>query len=269
MSDALVPAPLFVSVMGVLGLMVGSFLNVVIHRVPAGRSVIRPGSTCPLCHAPVRGHDNVPVVSWLLLRGRCRDCAAPISVRYPMVELATAVLFAVSAWRIGPSGYVVAVLVLMAGSVALFMIDIDHGRLPFSITGLTGVGVVAALVAATATGDGDHVPTALLSAALWLAVYGGIHVATAGRGMGLGDVALAPLLGLVLGWSGWGASLVGLISGFLVGAVIGVGLLASRRVAARSRIPHGPFLMAGAALGLFAGQPLWHEYLRLFGLSGH
>nr|MCW2728352.1 peptidase domain protein [Aeromicrobium sp.] len=267
MSDSLIPAPFFVSVAGVLGLIVGSFLNVVIHRVPAGRSVVRPGSTCPRCHAPVRGHDNVPVVSWLLLRGRCRDCAAPIAIRYPLVEAATAALFAVSAWRIGPSAYVVAVLVLMAGAVALFMIDLDHGRLPFSITGLTAVGVVAALVVATLTGDADHVPRALLSAGLWLAVYGGIHVATAGRGMGLGDVALAPLLGLVLGWSGWGASLVGLLAGFLVGAVIGVGLLASRRAVAGSRIPHGPFLLAGAALGLFAGQPLWHGYLRFFGLG--
>lgn len=267
MTDPLIPVPLFVALVGVLGLVVGSFLNVVIYRVPANLSVVSPGSSCPECRAPVRPHDNIPVVSWLLLRGRCRDCAAPIAIRYPLVELATAVLFAVSAWHFGPSAYVVAVLVLMAGGVALFMIDLDHRRLPFSITALVAVGVAAARAAAAVTGDADHVIRALLSTALWLAVYGGIHLVTRGRGMGLGDVALAPVLGLVLGWSGWGASLVGLLAGFVVGAVVGVGLLASGRAAATSRVPHGPFLLTGAALGLFAGQPLWHEYLELFGLG--
>lgn len=266
MNDSLVPVPYFVSTVGLLGLVVGSFLNVVIHRVPAGMSVVRPGSACPVCHAPVRAHDNVPVVSWLVLRGRCRDCAAPIAIRYPLVELVTAVLFAVSAWRFGPSAYVVAVLVLMAGGVALFMIDLDHRRLPFSITSIVGVGVVAALAVATVTGDADHVPRALLSTTLWLVVYGGIWLVTAGRGMGLGDVALAPVLGLVLGWSGWGASLVGLLAGFVVGAVVGVGLLSSGRAVARTRVPHGPFLLTGAALGLFAGERLWQEYLQVFGL---
>jgi leader peptidase (prepilin peptidase)/N-methyltransferase len=267
MSDALVPLPFFVSMVGVLGLVVGSFLNVVIHRVPAGLSVVSPGSSCPACGHVVRGYDNVPVVSWLLLRGRCRDCAAPISARYPLVELATAVLFAGSAGHLGPSMFTVAVLVLTAGGVALFMIDLDHQRLPFAITGVVAAGATAALAAAAVTGDADHVPRALMSAAVWLAVYGGIHLLTAGRGMGLGDVALAPVLGLVLGWGGWGASLVGLMAGFLVGAVIGVGLLATRRAAARSRVPHGPFLLAGATLGIFVGESLWQAYLGFFGLT--
>ncbi|MCW2770083.1 MAG: peptidase domain protein [Aeromicrobium sp.] len=267
MSDPLIPMGLFVAIVGVLGLVVGSFLNVVIHRVPMGMSVVSPGSSCPVCHSPVRAHDNVPVVSWLLLRGRCRDCAAPIAARYPLVELATAVLFAVSAWRLGPSVYLGAVIVLMAGGVALFMIDLDHQRLPFSITGLVAVGVVAAMAVAAAAGNAGHVTPALLSTALWLAVYGGIHLVTRGRGMGLGDVALAPVLGLVLGWSGWGPSLVGLLAGFTIGAVVGVGLLVSGRAGARSRVPHGPFLLTGAVVGLFVGQPLWHDYLRLFGLG--
>jgi leader peptidase (prepilin peptidase) / N-methyltransferase len=267
MTEPLIPAPFFVSLVGVMGLLIGSFLNVVIYRVPAGLSVVRPGSTCPGCRSAIRAHDNVPVVSWLVLRGRCRDCATSISARYPLVELATGVLFAVTAWRLGPSAFVVAALVLMAGGVALFMIDLDHQRLPFAITGTIAVGVVVVLAVAAVTGDADHVPRALMSTALWLAVYGGIHLATAGRGMGLGDVALAPVLGLVLGWSGWGASLVGLLGGFLVGAVVGVALLASGRAGARSRVPHGPFLLTGAALGLFVGQPLWQDYLRLFGLD--
>lgn len=266
MSDSLVPMPFFVSMVGVLGLVVGSFLNVVIYRVPAGISVVRPGSSCPVCRSPVRAHDNVPVVSWLVLRGRCRDCAGPIAVRYPLVELATAALFAVSAWRFGPSAYVVAVLVLVAGGVALFMIDLDHRRLPFSITGLVGAGILAALTCSAVNGEVDHLLRGLMSSALWLAMYGGIWLVSAGRGMGLGDVALAPVLGLVLGWLGWGASLVGLLGGFAIGAVIGLVLLASGRAGVRSRVPHGPFLLTGAALGLFLGQPLWQEYLQLFGL---
>lgn len=267
MSDALIPTPLLVMIVGAVGAIVGSFLNVVIHRVPAGLSVVRPGSSCPDCGAPVRARDNIPVVSWLVLRGRCRDCGAPIAVRYPLVELATAVLFVASALQFDSAAYLVAVLFVVAAGVAQFMIDLEHRRLPFAITGIAAVGVVVALATAAATGQADRVPIALLSTGLWLAVYGGIWLLTAGRGMGLGDVALAPLLGLVLGWSGWGASLVGLLAGFVVGAVVGVVLLSSGRAGAKSRVPHGPFLLTGAALGLWAGEPLWQEYLRAFGLA--
>lgn len=268
MSEPLIPVPFVVATVGLLGLIVGSFLNVVIYRVPAGKSVVSPGSTCPGCGSGVRAHDNVPVVSWLVLRGRCRDCATPISVRYPLVELATGVLFAVSAWRFEPSAYLVAVLVAMAAGVALFMIDLDHQRLPFAITGVMAAGISAALAVAAVAGDDlDQLARALLSAGVWFAVYGGIWLGTSGRGMGLGDVALAPVLGLVLGWTGWGASLVGLLGGFVIGALIGVALLASRRAVARSRVPHGPFLLTGAAVGLFVGQPLWREYLQAFGLT--
>lgn len=252
---------------GVLGLLVGSFLNVVIHRVPAGLSLVTPGSACPACEHPVRAYDNVPVVSWLVLRGRCRDCAAPIPVRYPLVELATGILFAAVGLRFGASAYTVAALTVVGAGVALFMIDLDHRRLPFSVTGAAAVGtVLALLVDGLASGFGAW-PTALLCSALWLGVYGGIWFATSGRGMGLGDVALAPVLGLVLGWLGWGAGVVGLAAGFLIGAVVGVGLLLAGRAGGRSRVPHGPFLLTGAGVGLFAGQPLWEGYLRLVGLA--
>ena len=106
-----------------------------------------------------------------------------------------------------------------------------------------------------------------MSTGVWIAVYGGIWLATAGRGMGLGDVALAPVLGLALGWLGWGATLTGLMGGFVVGALVGVVLLASNRAGAKSRIPHGPFMLSGAALGLFVGEPLWQAYLGLVGLG--
>jgi leader peptidase (prepilin peptidase) / N-methyltransferase len=118
-----------------------------------------------------------------------------------------------------------------------------------------------------AVDGGGPVPTALMSTGVWIAVYGGIWLATAGRGMGLGDVALAPVLGLALGWLGWGATLTGLMGGFVVGALVGIVLLASNRAGAKSRIPHGPFMLSGAALGLFVGEPLWQGYLGLVGLG--
>ncbi len=252
---------------GVLGLLIGSFLNVVIYRVPAGLSLVAPGSACPACAHPVRPRDNVPVVSWLVLHGRCRDCAAPIATRYPLVELATGLLFLVVGWRFGSTPYAVAALVVTAAGVALFMIDLDHRRLPFAITGAMAVGTVLALAIDVVRHGAAPVPTALLAAGLWLAVYGGIWLATSGRGMGLGDVALAPVLGLALGWLGWGPALVGLGAGFVIGAVVGVVLLLSGRAKAGSKVPHGPFLLSGAALGMLAGGPLAAAYLQLVGLD--
>lgn len=252
---------------GVLGLLVGSFLNVVIHRVPAGLSVVSPGSACPACEQPVRAWDNVPVLSWLALGGRCRDCAVPIPVRYPLVELVTGVLFAVVAGRFGSSPYAVAGLVVAAAGVALFMIDLDHRRLPFAITGAMAVGAVLALGIDVVRNGPGPVPTALAAAALWLAVYGGIWLVTSGRGMGLGDVVLAPVLGLVLGWLGLGPALVGLGAGFLIGAVIGVVLVAAGAASRGARVPHGPFLLSGALLGMLAGPQLADAYLVLVGLA--
>jgi leader peptidase (prepilin peptidase)/N-methyltransferase len=182
--------------LAVLGLLVGSFLNVVIHRVPRGLSLVRPGSACPACSHPIRAFDNVPVVSWLVLRGRCRDCHQPISPRYPAVELVTAALFVLVGLRFGWDGYTPAVLALVAGGVALFMIDLDRQRLPFAITGVVTVLVVVALAADVLVGSTAFQPVALASVGIWIGVYGGVWLATGGRGMGLGDVALAPLLGL-------------------------------------------------------------------------
>ena len=250
-----------------LGLLVGSFLNVVIHRVPLGLSVLSPGSSCPSCRHPVRAYDNVPVLSWLVLRGRCRDCAAPISPRYPAVELATGLLFALVGAQFGWSAYLLAALALVAGGVALFLIDLDVQRLPFAVTGAVAGLVVLGLVLDLLTGGTAPWPVALLSASVWFAVYGGVWFLTAGRGMGLGDVALAPVLGLALGWLGWGPSLTGLLGGFVVGAAVGLLLILGRRAGRRSRVPHGPFMLAGAALGMFLGQPLWEGYLALVGVS--
>jgi leader peptidase (prepilin peptidase)/N-methyltransferase len=262
-----VPPAVYCVALAVLGLLAGSFLNVVIYRLPQGLSMVGPGSSCPVCRHPVRPYDNVPVLSWMLLRGRCRDCRTVIPLRYLLVEVVTATLFVVAGWRFGLSPYTGAVLVLMAGGVALFTIDIEHHRLPFAITAATGLVSGAALVVDGLIHGFDPAPTAMLSLLVWLTVYGTIWLATAGRGMGLGDVALAPVLGMVVGWLGWGASLVGLMSGFVLGAVVGVVLLATGRASGGTRIPHGPFLLSGASVGMFAGESLWEWYLAVFGLG--
>lgn len=264
-----VPPALWVGAVGVLGLLVGSFLNVVAHRVPAGLSVVRPPSACPSCEHVVRARDNVPVASWLLLRGRCRDCAAPISARYPLVEASTGLLFVLVSLRLAETARLSALaacLVVTAAGVALALIDLEHGRLPFSITGVAGGLAALALTLGWWAGT-LSLTTVVASAAVWFAVYGGIWILTGGRGMGLGDVALAPLLGAVLGGIGLAAGLVGLAAGFVLGSLVGAALLLSGRATRGSRIAHGPFMLLGAAVGLFLGEPLATAYLAATGLA--
>lgn len=266
-SAVLTPAPLVVTLLGLLGLAVGSFLNVVVHRVPAGLSVVSPPSACPGCAHEVRPRDNIPVVSWLVLRGRCRDCTMPISGRYPLVEAATGLAFAFTAWRLSDPVLLGAGLVVVAAGIALTLIDLEHGRLPFSITGTASALVAAVLASAAIAGVSLDLVTIGLSTTIWLALYGGVWVVTSGRGMGLGDVALAPLLGVVLGLWGFGPSLVALMAGFAVGAVTVLSLMAAGRLERGTAVPHGPFMLAGAAIGLFAGEPIAQAYLRLVGLA--
>ncbi len=264
---SVVPLGLTVTLIGLLGLAVGSFLNVVVHRVPAGLSVVSPPSACPGCSHEVRPRDNIPVVSWLVLRGRCRDCAMPISARYPLVEAATGLAFAFTAWRLTDPVLVSTGLVVVGAGIALTLIDLEHGRLPFGLTGIAAGLLLAVMVVAAILGVSIDVGAVGVSIALWAGLYGGIWFATAGRGMGLGDVALAPVLGAALGLLGVGPSLVGLLAGFAVGAVTVVTLMATGKLERGSAVPHGPFMMAGAAIGLFAGAPMAGVYLRLSGLA--
>lgn len=242
---------------GLLGLIVGSFLNVVVWRVPRGESVISPPSHCPSCDTPIRPYDNVPVVSWLVLRGRCRDCRAPISPRYPLVELGTGVLFAAMAVRFGFDDVLPAYLYLAAISVALTLIDVDVHRLPDAIT-LPSYVVGAALLAIP--GEWDVWIRALLGMVTLYLVYFAMRVA-APRGMGGGDVKLAGVLGLYLGWLGWDVWALGLIAGFLAGGLFGVALLATGRGGRKTKVPYGPFMVVGALLAVFAGDPVTELWL--------
>ena len=250
----------------VLGLAVGSFLNVVVWRVPRDESVVRPPSACPACGHPIRPRDNVPVVSWLLLRGRCRDCDVPISVRYPLVEATTSVLFALVVGWLGASWALPAFWYLAAVSVALFLIDVDVRRLPDAIVlpSYPVAFVLLALASANPGGPSDF--SALLRAVLAgvaLLVFYVVLRIVYPAGMGLGDVKLSGVLGLYLGWVGWSAVVVGAFAAFLLGGVYGVALVVLRRAGRKSTLPFGPWMLLGAALGLVAGPAVAGWYLGL------
>jgi leader peptidase (prepilin peptidase)/N-methyltransferase len=249
---------------GVLGLAVGSFLNVVVHRVPAGESVVRPASHCPGCGRAVRPRDNVPVLSWLALRGRCRDCGERISVRYPLVELATGALFAVLAVRFGPDPALPAFLYLGAVGIALALIDVAVKRLPDVLTLPSYVVSTVLLAAAVPFGEagvGDLLRALGGMAALYAVYF--LLVLAYPRGMGFGDVKLAGVLGLYAGWLGWGPWTVALAGGFLLGGVWSIGLLLLGRAGRGSAIPFGPFMLAGALLAVLAGEPLARAYVEV------
>lgn len=256
---------LLIATCALLGLLVGSFLNVVVWRLPRRESLLRPASHCLACSASVRPRDNLPVLSWLLLHGRCRDCAAPISRRYPAVELLTAAVFAGLAARLGASAALPAFLYLGGVGVALGLIDLDVHRLPNALT-LPSYAVGVALLAGAAVAQGSRTP--LLRGLLGMVALLGLYLLLAlvyPAGMGLGDVKLAGLLGLYMGWLGWGAWAVGAFAAFLLGGVSGIALMAAGRAGRKSAIPFGPFMLAGALLAVLAGQAVADAYVGTVG----
>jgi leader peptidase (prepilin peptidase)/N-methyltransferase len=250
---------------GLLGLAFGSFANVVIHRVPRGESLVRPGSRCPACGAPVAWHDNLPVAGWLLLRGRCRACRAPIPWSYPAVELAMGALWALVTLRLAGAGLgwaVPAYLALAFICVVLAVIDARTRLLPNRITyPAFPVMLGLLLVASVGLGDLGRLARGLLAAV----AVGGFFLALAlisPRGMGLGDVKLAPTLGLALGWLSWGAVAFGVFAGFLLGGLAGLAAIAVLGLTRKSLLPFGPWLVAGALLGVLAGADVAAWYAR-------
>ena len=265
--------PVLYVFVGLAGALVGSFVNVVIWRVPQGLSVIRPRSACPKCGHQITAVENIPILSWLALRGRCSGCRSGISVRYPIVEAAVSALFVLMAWKVGFTPILPLWLYLAAAGTALFLIDIDCHRLPDAIVkpswGVTLIGLGAA---AMFTPDaGDHLAHAgwgaLTFSGLYALLYFGSLLFYEGGGMGRGDLKLAPILGAALGWFGWGPTLVGLMSAFFIGGAISVVLIKFGSLGRKSRISHGPFMLAGTLVGLLFGSGLWDWYLTFTGLT--
>ncbi len=252
---------MLIALCALLGLLVGSFLNVVIWRVPRGESVVRPPSHCPGCDKEISPRDNVPVLSWLRLRGKCRHCQARISARYPLVEVATAVLFGLLAWRFGFDAALPAFLYFGAVGIALSLIDLEHRRLPFAIT-MPSYPIALVLLGAAVAVERDASRLVSMGAGLvgLFALYRLLH-AVSPRGMGYGDVMLSGILGLYLGYLGWGPLLVGAFAGFLLGSVGGIALIAARRAGRKSHVPFGPYMIAGALLAVFVGQPIARAYV--------
>jgi len=265
---------------GTFGTFIGSFLNVVVYRVPLGRSVVSPPSACGNCGHPVRPYDNIPLISWLLLRGRCRYCKEPISARYPLVELGGAVAFGLVGWRFLPgllgaaTGAEIAAAVLQlvaflyfaAIGIALALIDLDTHRLP-NVLVLPAYAVGLALLGSAAALTGSWVQ--LLVAAGGAIATGGFYLVLAlarPGAIGMGDVKLAGVIGLFVGWLGVPELLVATIAAALLGGIVGVGMLLAGR-GRRARLAFGPWLLAGAWIAILVGASLSAAYLSLFGIT--
>jgi leader peptidase (prepilin peptidase)/N-methyltransferase len=242
---------------GLLGAIFGSFLNVVAYRLPRHESLVTPASHCPRCGTPVKPYDNIPVLSWLLLRGHCRGCGEPISVRYPLVEALTATLCVGAVVAHNSLSAIALSIVLILLIVPAALIDLEHRIIPNRITGL---GALLALLIGLALDPGGE-PTRLIAGA----AAGGFLLLAAlayPGGMGMGDVKLAAMMGLFLGSAVAPAILIALISGVLVGVIVIArkGAQAGRKTA----VPFGPFLALGTLVAIFAGHPLVDVYVNHF-----
>ena len=243
-----------------MGLCIGSFLNVVIYRVPLGKSVVSPGSRCTNCGYELRWYDNIPVLSWVSLGGRCRQCRAPISAQYPIVELVTGLLFVLVAWLTPVGPLLVSRLILVAILVALFGIDLEHQILPNTIT-LPGiiVGLMFSFIAPP--GWKDALLGALLGAGVLYGIAAAYYAVRREEGLGMGDVKMLAMIGAFLGWK---AVLVTMVLSSFSGAAIGLALISAQRGGMKLALPFGTFLAVGAVAAMLAGDPLITWYAGFF-----
>jgi leader peptidase (prepilin peptidase) / N-methyltransferase len=244
----------------IAGLAIGSFLNVVIHRLPRRLSLVWPGSACPACGRRIRWYDNLPVVGWLLLRGRCRDCAAPIAVRYPIVEIVTMIVYLAHYWRFDLDPLLWPRLLFASALIALFVIDLEHQLLPNRIT---LPGIVAGVIFSA------FLPPGLSASLLGVALGGGVLWAI-GEGwsrlrnveaLGFGDVKMLAMIGAFLGWQ---MVVVTFVISSIVGGLFAAVLLAARRTSWTSALPFGTFLALGAMVASLWGEALLEWYLGLY-----
>jgi leader peptidase (prepilin peptidase)/N-methyltransferase len=244
--------PVLIAAAALFGLCLGSFLNVVIYRLPLGQSLATPPSRCRNCGYSLRWFDNVPVLSWALLRARCRKCGVAVSWQYPLVELITAALFVLVVWSTPPGPLMVSRLLLVCILIALFGIDLEHQILPNTIT-LPGIAIGLLLSLIAPPGWKDALIGTLLGAGILYAIAGAYYLWRREEGMGMGDVKMLAMIGAFLGWK---AVLVTLVLSSFSGAVIGVILLTAQKGNMKFALPFGTFLSIGAVIAMFLGEPL-------------
>ncbi|MEX0992076.1 MAG: prepilin peptidase [Actinomycetota bacterium] len=258
------PLAVAVVIWFLFGLVFGSFVTVLVYRVPRHESIAKPGSRCPRCGTPLRVIDNVPVVSYLIRRGRCHACGERISARYPLTELATSALFVLAALAFPEEPFVAGVIAIFFGVLlALSLIDFEHRILPNAITYPSLVIFAIAVVAGQLLGTG----MSILGAGLGLLGYAGALFLIAflyPKGMGMGDVKLVALIGLVAGSLGAAEVVVAAAAGFFSGGIVGLGVLLVRRRRGQT-MPFGPFLAFGAVVGILVGPQIASWYLGLLG----
>ena len=248
--------PAILVVAGLCGLLVGSFLNVCIFRLPLGASVVWPASACGGCKRELRWFENIPIVSWLVLGARCARCQAPISIQYPLVEAVTAVLFVLVAALTPVSPLLFARLIFVCALIVLFAIDLAHQILPNVIT-LPGIAVGLAFALLGPPGWLAAVLGALLGGGLLYAIAAGYYLLRKEEGLGMGDVKMLAMIGAFLGWQ---AVLLTLVLASFAGAIIGVLLIAAQRGSMKYALPFGTFLALGALVAMLAGQPIIDWY---------
>lgn len=255
----------------VFGLLVGSFLNVCIHRIPREQSIVSPPSACPGCGTGIKPWDNIPIISYfILLRGKCRSCGSPISIRYPLVEAANSLLYYVTFMQFGFGWHLPVLMLFVSAMIVIIFIDIDFQIIPDVIT-LPGmpIGVIAGAFLlpdpfSTFTTSGGHAVFELLgivNSLIGLAAGFGLFylIAVLSRGgMGGGDIKMMGMVGAFIGWKG---VLLTTLLGSLTGALVGVGLMALNKAGRKTKIPFGPYLAFGALISLFFGTPILHWYL--------
>jgi leader peptidase (prepilin peptidase)/N-methyltransferase len=254
----------WIAIAAVFGAIVGSFLNVCVHRLPLGRSIVWPASACPHCRRHLAWFENIPIASYTALLGRCRTCRAPISLRYPIIEALTAVMFAAAWWYYGPSALLVSRLVFGCALIVLFAIDLEHHLLPNAIT---VPGIIVGFAFSFVADPGWR------SSLIGIVVGGAIPYAIAEiyfrirheEGLGMGDVKMLAMVGAFLGWQ---LMLVTLMLGSLSGSAIGLGMIASKRGDMKYALPFGTFLAMGAALAATVGPGLVEWYVGFLQFGG-
>src|SRR4051812_12550957 len=251
----------FIALAAVVGAVIGSFLNVCIYRLPLGKSIVWPASACETCGRELSWYENLPIVSWTALRGRCRTCKAPLSIRHPIVEAVTAVMFGTAAWYYGPTVLLASRLVFGCALIVLFAIDLEHHLLPNAIT-LPGIAVGLAFSMVTEPGWQACLFGAVVGGGSLFLIAEGYYRLRHEEGLGMGDVKMLAMVGAFIGWQ---LTIVTLMMASVAGSVVGIALIAARKGDMKYALPFGTFLAMGAALAATVGPGLLSWYLQFWG----